>query len=60
MRWIKWSGFESAYREARRDGFRQSVVRLQQALTAAVSTFLKIMVDRTAQTMALTRDGFTR
>ena len=37
-----------AYREARRAAFGQSVARLQQASTAAVSTLLKIMVDPAA------------
>ena len=41
---LKWT----AYREARRLAFRQSVARLQQASGAAVSTLLKIMVDATA------------
>jgi hypothetical protein len=48
MRWMKLPEFDSAYREARRDAFRQSVARLQQASTAAVSTLLKIMVDPAA------------
>ncbi|HKE26146.1 MAG TPA: helix-turn-helix domain-containing protein [Bryobacteraceae bacterium] len=48
MRWMKLPEFDSAYREARRDAFRQSVARLQQASTAAVSTLLKIMVDPNA------------
>jgi hypothetical protein len=48
MRWMKIPEFDSAYREARRDAFRQSVARLQQASTAAVSTLLKIMVDPAA------------
>ena len=45
MRWLKVPEFDAAYREARRAAFRQSVVRLQQASTAAVSTLLKVMVD---------------
>jgi hypothetical protein len=37
-----------AYREARRDAFGQSIVRLQQASGAAVDTLLKIMEDQEA------------
>ncbi len=44
-RWLQISEFQSAYREARRDAFLQSVARLQQAAGAAVSTLLKVMVD---------------
>ena len=47
LRWLKEPGFDAAYREARRLTFRQSVARLQQASTAAVSTLLKVMVDPT-------------
>jgi hypothetical protein len=45
LRWMKLPEFDSAYREARRLAFRQSVARLQQASSAAVSTLLKVMVD---------------
>jgi hypothetical protein len=48
FRWMKEREFETAYREARRLAFRQSVSRLQQASSAAVTTLLKIMVDPTA------------
>jgi transposase-like protein len=48
LKWMKDAGFDAAYREARRLAFRQSVSRLQQASTAAVTTLLKIMVDPTA------------
>jgi hypothetical protein len=47
LRWMKEPEFEAAYREARRAAFRQSVARLQQASSAAVSTLLKVMVDPT-------------
>jgi hypothetical protein len=40
--------FATAYREARRAAFGQSIARLQQASSAAVSTLLKIMVDPNA------------
>jgi hypothetical protein len=53
LRWLKIPEFQTAYREARRAAFRQSIARLQQASTAAVSTLLKIMVD--ANTPASTR-----
>jgi hypothetical protein len=45
MRWLKVPQFEAAYREARRATFAQSVARLQQASSAAVSTLLKVMID---------------
>src|SRR5271170_3533887 len=45
VRWWKLPEFQTAYREARRAAYGQSIARLQQATTAAVSTLLKIMVD---------------
>ncbi len=45
LRWMKLPEFQAAYREARRSAFSQSIGRLQQACTAAVSTLLKVMVD---------------
>jgi hypothetical protein len=48
LRWMKEPEFDSAYRAARRAAFSQSIARLQQASTAAVSTLLKIMVDPNA------------
>jgi hypothetical protein len=45
LRWMREPAFNAAYREARRVAFRQSVARLQQASSAAVSTLLKVMVD---------------
>jgi type II secretory pathway component GspD/PulD (secretin) len=44
-RWMQQLEFQKAYREARRRAFGQSVARLQQASSAAVSTLLKIMID---------------
>jgi len=41
-------GFQAAYREARRAAFGQSIARLQQASSAAVSTLFKIKVDPNA------------
>src|SRR5215475_14119952 len=48
LSWMKIPEFDAAYREARRMAFRQSVSRMQQASSAAVTTLLKIMVDPTA------------
>ena len=45
LRWMKEPEFNTAYREARRLAFGQSVARLQQASSAAVSTLLKVMID---------------
>ena len=45
FRWMKEPAFNAAYRAARRAAFGQSVGRLQQASSAAVSTLLKVMVD---------------
>ena len=45
MRWLQLPDFQAAYREARRDAFAQSIARLQQASSAAVTTLLKVMVD---------------
>lgn len=44
-RCMKEPTFEAPYRAARRAAFAQSVGRLQQASSAAVSTLLKVMVD---------------
>ena len=43
--WTKQPEFQTAYREAKRAAFSQSISRLQQASGAAVSTLLKVMVD---------------
>jgi len=45
LRWLQIPEFQTAYREARRAAFSQSIARLQQATGAAVSTLLKVMVD---------------
>jgi len=50
---MKEPEFQTAYRDARRAAFGQSVARLQQASGAAVSTLLKVMVD--ANTPASTK-----
>src|ERR1035437_10832061 len=45
LRWQKEPEFQQAYRAARRAAHGQSIARLQQATSAAVSTLLKAMVD---------------
>jgi hypothetical protein len=45
LKWMKLPEFQAAYREARRAAHGQSIARLQQATSAAVSTLLKVMVD---------------
>jgi transposase-like protein len=45
LRWQKLPEFQKAYREARRAAHSQSIARLQQATSAAVSTLLRVMVD---------------
>ena len=45
MRWQKEPEFQQAFRVARRNAHAQSIARLQQATSAAVSTLLKVMVD---------------
>jgi len=45
LRWFQIPEFQAAYRKARRDAHAQSIARLQQATSAAVSTLLKVMVD---------------
>ena len=45
LKWMKDQEFAASYREARRAAFGQSIGRLQQASSAAVSTLLKVMVD---------------
>jgi hypothetical protein len=48
IRWMKLPEFQTAYREARRAAFGQSIARLQQGTSAAASTLLKIMLDQTS------------
>jgi hypothetical protein len=45
LRWQKLPEFQTAYREARRAAFAQSIARLQQASSVAVSVLVKMMVD---------------
>jgi transposase-like protein len=44
-RWMKESAFNAAYREAKRSAFSQSIARLHQMATAAVTTLGKVMLD---------------
>jgi hypothetical protein len=48
VRWMKVPEFQTAYREARRATFSQSIARLQQASSIAVSVLVKTMVDPAA------------
>ena len=48
LRWQKLPEFQVAYREAKRAAFSQSIARLHQMSSAAVSTLGKIMVDANA------------
>jgi hypothetical protein len=45
IRRLKLPEFQLEYREARRAAFSQSISRLQQGSSAAVSTLLKVMLD---------------
>ena len=47
-RWLKEPEFDAAYRKAKRTSFSQSVGRLHQMASAAVTTLGKIMVDPNA------------
>ena len=48
LNWQKLPEFKEAFREARRIAFAQSIARLQQASSVAVSVLVKMMVDPTA------------
>jgi len=45
LRWLKVPEFQSAYREARREAFGQSIARLQQGTSAAATTLLKLLIE---------------
>jgi hypothetical protein len=45
LRWQKLPEFQTAYRQARREAFGQSIARLQQGTSAAATTLLKTMID---------------
>src|SRR5260370_39066618 len=52
VKWMKDPEFDASYREARRAAFDQSVSRLVQATTAAVTTLLKVMLAAAAPASA--------
>ena len=45
LRWQKEPEFQAGYREAKRAAYAQSIARLHQMSSAAVSTLGKVMVD---------------
>jgi hypothetical protein len=45
LRWLKVPEFQSAYREARRAAFSQSIARFQQGTSAAATTLIKLLID---------------
>ena len=45
LRWQKEPEFDAAYREAKRAAFSQSIARLHQMSSAAVTTLGKVMVE---------------
>ena len=45
LRWQKLPEFQTAYREARRAAFGQSIARLQQGTSAAATTLIKLLLD---------------
>jgi hypothetical protein len=53
LRWLEIPEFQTAYREARRAAFGQSIARLQQGSSAAATILMKLMLD--ANTPASTR-----
>lgn len=46
LRWLKVPECQTAYREARRATYSQSVARLQQGSSAAASILMKVMLDQ--------------
>lgn len=58
FRWLRVPEFDADYRKARRDSFRQSVARLQQASSAAVTTLLKLVVDQNAPAAVKARAAY--
>jgi molybdenum-dependent DNA-binding transcriptional regulator ModE len=47
-RWMQEKDFQTRLRAARRQAYSQSVARLQQASSAAVTTLLRVMTDQSA------------
>jgi hypothetical protein len=48
VRWLQNPEFKAASHKARREAFGQATARLQQASGAAVSTIVRIMLDKDA------------
>ena len=46
LRWQKEPEFDAAYREAKRAAYSQSIARLHQMASAAVSTLGRVMLDQ--------------
>jgi hypothetical protein len=57
-RWQQIPEFDSAYRTARRAAFGQATARLQQAMSAAVTTLLKLAVDPNAPAAVKARAAY--
>jgi len=47
-RWMQEKDFQTRLRATRRQPYSQSVARLQQAFSAAVTTLLRVMTDQSA------------
>jgi transposase-like protein len=58
VRWMKVPEFQTAYREARRAAFSQATARLQQAMSAVVTTLLKLAVDPNAPAAVKARAAY--
>ena len=55
LRWLQMPAFKAAYYKARRDAFGQATARLLQGSSLAVSTILRIMLDKDAPTASRLR-----
>ena len=51
-RWLKQEGFQSAYRDARRQVVQQAIVQVQQTTSEAVATLRAVMQDPKAPASA--------
>ncbi len=47
-RWLRKPESQEAYRKAKREAFSHSIARLQHGAGAAVSTLLRVLVDKDA------------
>jgi hypothetical protein len=45
LRWLKLEQFDAEYRRARRDAYGQSIARLQQVSSIAVTAIVKVLAD---------------